>query len=116
MCMFIYFNMYYIWIATGTGTNTIAYSYNGIDWTGLGTNIFSDSFEGIAWNGTMWVVGGLTFTNEGKGQAAKGKVRKMLFSDSVGYLFHFPKHRLSIYINAIISCVSLSIKIYSITA
>jgi hypothetical protein len=30
-----------MWVATGSGTNSLAYSYDGINWTGLGTGIFS---------------------------------------------------------------------------
>lgn len=30
-----------IWVAVGEGTNTVAYSNNGISWTGLGTSIFT---------------------------------------------------------------------------
>ena len=44
-----------IWMAVGAGTNSIAYSYDGITWIGLGTGIFSTSGNGIAWNGSMWV-------------------------------------------------------------
>ena len=49
------------WVAVGAGTNTIAYSSDGISWAGLGTNIFDGSGRGIAFNGTLWVaVGGGT--------------------------------------------------------
>ena len=51
-----------MWVAVGQGTNTIAYSYDGINWTGLGSTIFSLYGTGIAWNGTMWVATG-TGTN-----------------------------------------------------
>jgi hypothetical protein len=43
------------WVAGGQGTNTIAYSDDGINWTGLGTTIFNFSVQDISWNGTMWV-------------------------------------------------------------
>ena len=36
------------WVATGTGTNTLAFSNNGIAWTGLGTGIFSTTGQGVA--------------------------------------------------------------------
>ena len=52
-------------IATGEGTNSLAYSYdNGLTWTGLGTNIFSSGGfgYGVSWNGSMWVAVG-TGTN-----------------------------------------------------
>ena len=49
-----------MWVAVGGGTNSIAYSYDGITWIAT-TSIFSSSGFGIAWNGTMWVaVGGGT--------------------------------------------------------
>ena len=42
-----------MWVAGGTGTvNTLAYSYNGINWTGLGTSIFSSIGNGMACGGT----------------------------------------------------------------
>jgi hypothetical protein len=51
-----------MWIAVGGGgnrTNTILYSYNGINWTGLGNSFFSGwAGSGVAWNGTMWVAVG----------------------------------------------------------
>ena len=37
-------------MATGLGTNSIAYSSNGTTWTGLGTSIFSSLGNGVAWN------------------------------------------------------------------
>ena len=44
-------------VAVGSGgTNSIAYSYDGINWTGAG-NIFSTA-NCVAWNGNMWMVGG----------------------------------------------------------
>jgi hypothetical protein len=46
------------WVAVGTGTNTIAHSTDGIDWTGLGTSIFGTAGWGVAWNGDMFVAVG----------------------------------------------------------
>jgi hypothetical protein len=46
-----------MWVAVGSGTNSIAYSYDGINWTGLGFPVFTSGI-GIAWNGTMWVATG----------------------------------------------------------
>jgi hypothetical protein len=50
-----------IWVAggNGTGTNPLAYSLNGIDWTASanGNTIFGQC-ESVAWNGRMWVAGG----------------------------------------------------------
>jgi hypothetical protein len=52
-----------MWVAVGvvgtnSGTNSIAYSYDGDNWTGLGKNIFSTEGNSLAWNGTMWVAVG----------------------------------------------------------
>ncbi len=46
------------WVAAGQGTNSLAYSTDGINWTGLGTSIFSIEGRGVAWNGTLWVAVG----------------------------------------------------------
>jgi len=46
-----------MWISVGSGTNSIAYSYDGYTWSGLGTSIFTTGL-GIAWNGVMWVAVG----------------------------------------------------------
>jgi len=45
-----------MWIAVGGGTNSMAYSYNGINWYPLGNPGFGQ-FYCIAWNGMMWVAG-----------------------------------------------------------
>ena len=45
-------------VATGSGTNTLAYSTNGITWTGNGLGIFSTQGNGVATNGSMWVATG----------------------------------------------------------
>ena len=45
------------WVAVGEGTNSLAYSNDGIIWNGLGTSIFT-SCIGVAWNGIMWVGAG----------------------------------------------------------
>ena len=47
-----------LWVAVGSGTNSLAYSPNGFDWTGLGTAIFSVRGTGIAWNGVNFVATG----------------------------------------------------------
>ena len=44
-------------IACGTGTNSLAYSPDGIQWTGLGTTVFTTA-QGTVWNGIMWLAGG----------------------------------------------------------
>jgi hypothetical protein len=47
-------------LAFGSGTNSIAYSYDGINWTGLGTGAFTSAGTayGGCWNGKLWVAGG----------------------------------------------------------
>ena len=46
-----------MWVAVGSGTNSMAYSYDGITWIGLETPVFTQG-NGIAWNGSMWVAVG----------------------------------------------------------
>lgn len=46
-----------LWLAAGEGTNTLAYSSDGINWTGLGTTIFTVG-RSVAWNGSVWVAAG----------------------------------------------------------
>ena len=46
-----------MWVAVGSGTNSIAYSYDGITWMGLGTSVFTQG-NGVAWNGTLWIAVG----------------------------------------------------------
>ena len=45
-----------LWVGVGQGTNSIAYSYDGIRWSNIpgSTNIFSVGY-GVAWNGSLWV-------------------------------------------------------------
>ena len=45
-------------LAFGAGTNTIAYSYDGIVWRGLGRNIFTTIGYNACWNGKLWVAVG----------------------------------------------------------
>jgi hypothetical protein len=47
-----------MWVAVGIGTNTLAYSTDGLNWIGLGISIFAYQGRGVAWNGTMWVAVG----------------------------------------------------------
>ena len=49
-------------IALGAGTNSIAYSSDGLVWTGLGKSIF-DVGIGVVWNGRIWVSVGAGTTN-----------------------------------------------------
>lgn len=46
------------WVAVGQGTNTIAYSRNGIDWTGLGASVFTTAGNAVVWSGSRWVAVG----------------------------------------------------------
>ena len=39
-----------MWVATGYGTNTIAYSYNGINWVGCGASAINDTGLCVAFN------------------------------------------------------------------
>ena len=47
-------------VAGGFGTNQLAYSDNGIDWTEStsGNSKFTVACNAVAWNGTRWVAGG----------------------------------------------------------
>jgi hypothetical protein len=45
-------------IACGEGSNTLAYSNDGIYWKGLGKNIFNTRANKAVWNGTLWVAVG----------------------------------------------------------
>lgn len=59
-----------LWIAVGSGINSIAYSYDGINWTGCGTSILTEGHR-VAWNGTFWLAGGngpyrLALSSDGK--------------------------------------------------
>jgi len=44
-------------VAGGSGTDKMAYSYDGINWLTSPTSIFTVC-RGIAWNGVLWVAGG----------------------------------------------------------
>jgi len=45
-------------IACGDGTNTLAYSQDGIYWKGLGNSVFSIRSNKAVWNGILWVAVG----------------------------------------------------------
>jgi hypothetical protein len=45
-------------VAVGQGTNTLAYSFNGITWTGLGTSIFTTQGTSVSWNGSYFLATG----------------------------------------------------------
>jgi hypothetical protein len=60
-------------VAVGSGTNTIAWSNDGITWNGLGATILSTSGNGVAWNGTRFITvgaGGNTIAWSTDGNAA----------------------------------------------
>jgi hypothetical protein len=49
-----------MWVAVGTGTNSIAYSNDGINWTGVinsATLLFTVGYA-VAWGGNIWVATG----------------------------------------------------------
>lgn len=45
-------------IACGEGSNTLAYSHDGIKWNGLGKNVFTSRANKACWNGKMWIAVG----------------------------------------------------------
>ena len=47
-----------LWVATGSGGNTLAYSTDGFTWVGLGKQIFTTSGLSVTYNGTIWVATG----------------------------------------------------------
>jgi len=53
-----------MWIAGGFATTsnnyTLAYSYDGINWTPATTQFFTSACTCVAWNGYMWVAGGIS--------------------------------------------------------
>ena len=51
-----------LWLAGGSrnvsGPNSIAYSYDGINWFGAGNSVITTTCQGLDWNGNMWVAVG----------------------------------------------------------
>jgi hypothetical protein len=47
-----------IWVMAGGGTNPLAWSFNGIQWTGVTGSTLFISAKSVAWNGSIWVAGG----------------------------------------------------------
>jgi hypothetical protein len=47
-----------IWVAAGSGTYTLAYSYDGINWYPSSTTVFTTACYAVAWNGSIWVAMG----------------------------------------------------------
>jgi len=82
------------WLAGGTGTNTLAYSYNGIIWYGLGASLFTNT-RAIVWNGSVWVAGGdgtntLAYSYDGFIWTGIGSITFTSFVNSVwwnGYIW-----------------------------
>lgn len=64
------------WIAGGVGTNTLAYSNDGITWTGLGTSIFSTGCYCFCSNNSGRILAG--------GQSGAGSGNSMAYSDDGG--------------------------------
>ena len=48
-----------MWVAGGDENASLAYSYDGINWTSLGHSVFNILCNGVAWNGSMWVATGI---------------------------------------------------------
>jgi len=46
-------------VAGGTGTNSLAYTFDSINWMGVGTTVCSSGGYAVAYNGAVWVAGGL---------------------------------------------------------
>ena len=46
-------------VAGGTGTNSLAYTFDSISWMGVGTTVCSSGGYAVAYNGAVWVAGGL---------------------------------------------------------
>jgi alpha-tubulin suppressor-like RCC1 family protein len=47
-----------IWVAVGTGPNTVATSADGLTWVGGGSNIFTTAGLDVFWSNSMWVIVG----------------------------------------------------------
>jgi hypothetical protein len=86
-----------IWVATGSGTNTIAYSTNGgTTWTAVAgsTSIFSTSGNSVVWTGKRWVAGGsgtntLAYSYDGQTWYGSGGVST--FSTQVNHICANPR-------------------------
>jgi hypothetical protein len=46
------------WVTVGEGTNTLASSDDGSNWTGYGTSVFSTRGNSVVWNGALFVAVG----------------------------------------------------------
>ena len=53
------------WVAVGDGTNSIAYSSDGLNWNPVtGSKSLFDTAVSVAWNGQIWVAVGYRLTNK----------------------------------------------------
>jgi hypothetical protein len=55
-----------MWVAGGTGTNTLAYSADGINWTASPSPFISQHCLTVAWDGSLWIAGGISDTSTGQ--------------------------------------------------
>jgi hypothetical protein len=46
------------WLAGGIGTNTMAFSNDGVKWYPMGSTVFTTQCNALLWNGFLWVAGG----------------------------------------------------------
>jgi hypothetical protein len=78
-----------IWVATGSGTNSLAWSVGGTTWTPstTGNAIFTTSGGALTWNGTYWlalgVAGGVTvgaYSSDGKTWASTSGITATVLS------------------------------------
>jgi hypothetical protein len=80
-----------MWVAAGTGTNTLAYSINGSSWVGLGFTVFTTKGQCVHYSPeqNLWVVGGqglntLAYSFDGKNWVGLGLI---LFSVTNGIAY-----------------------------
>ena len=60
-------------VAGGSGTNSLAYSNDGIFWTGLGNTLLSTVYD-VEWNGIIWVACGVPISgNKSIAYSTNGK-------------------------------------------
>lgn len=59
-----------LWVAVGTGGNTIATSADGLMWIGGGADIFTSAGLDVYWSNSLWVAVGqgtntIAYSNDG---------------------------------------------------
>jgi hypothetical protein len=79
-----------IFVASGQGTHTLAYSFNGTAWFGLGTSIFASTGQKISWNGSFWTAtgsGGNTYATspDGINWTGRGATTFTSFGYGIGF-------------------------------